>query len=192
MTLQSSGPLKASEIEAEFGGTPPFRLSDYYAGGPNVPPGTEGDGGPIPTSGTIKFSDFYGASNIQVDIIGATLIDINTGNDAGVGYQVHSDGTEKSYEDNSGTPVSFNTWLLAGVAADFECRLTVDSGDNPTGSALGAWISTSLDPVWHLLQVGIGVKLNACTIEIRNATSMLVVDSASVDMNAEHDDPDLD
>lgn len=64
MTLQSSGPLKASEIQTEFGGSSPFRLSDYYAGGANVPAGTVGDGGPIPSSGTISFSDFYGASNI--------------------------------------------------------------------------------------------------------------------------------
>lgn len=64
MTLQSSGPIKASQIQAEFNGSPPFKLSNYYAGGANVPAGTEGDGGPIPTSGTIKFSDFYGASNL--------------------------------------------------------------------------------------------------------------------------------
>ncbi len=68
MTLQSSGPLKASEIRTEFGGSGSFSLSDYYAGGPNVPIGAEGDGGPIPTSGTIKFSDFYGASNLSVEV----------------------------------------------------------------------------------------------------------------------------
>jgi hypothetical protein len=67
VTLQSSGPLKASELQTEFGGSNPFRLSDYYAGGANVPAGTVGDGGPIPTSGTIKFSDFYGASNLLED-----------------------------------------------------------------------------------------------------------------------------
>lgn len=67
MTLQSTGPLKASEIQTEFGGSSPFSLSDYYAGGPNVPAEAEGDGGPIPSAGTISFSDFYGASNLIAD-----------------------------------------------------------------------------------------------------------------------------
>ena len=51
MTLPSSGTIKMSEIKAEFGGTNPVGLSDYY--------GKDG----VPSSGTIKFSDFYGKSS---------------------------------------------------------------------------------------------------------------------------------
>lgn len=71
MTLVTSGLLRfgqASDTDnrslvAEFGGTPPHSLSDYYAGAGLVPTGTTGTGGPIPSSGPIRFSDFYGASN---------------------------------------------------------------------------------------------------------------------------------
>jgi len=48
-------------ISAEFGGSTPHSMSEYYSGGSNVPSGSaDSDGNVIPTSGTIKFSDFYG------------------------------------------------------------------------------------------------------------------------------------
>ena len=67
MALQSSGSLSILEIAAEFGfqsGQSHFRnLSDYYAGAGLVAAGTQDpDGNAIPSSGTIKISDFYGCS----------------------------------------------------------------------------------------------------------------------------------
>ena len=59
MALPSSGPLSLSDIQAEFGGTNPISLSEYYKGGAFV---LTTDFAPnVPTSGTIKISDFYGA-----------------------------------------------------------------------------------------------------------------------------------
>lgn len=66
MTLPSSGPLTLSQIQTEFGGTSSTSLSEYYAGGAFVPAGTLGNSGPIPSSGTIKISQFYGASKAFV------------------------------------------------------------------------------------------------------------------------------
>ena len=51
MTLQSSGAISLSQIAAEFGGSAPHSLSEYY----------EGHSG-IPSSGTISMSQFYGTS----------------------------------------------------------------------------------------------------------------------------------
>lgn len=51
MTLPGSGLIKLSQIAAEFGGTAPHALSEYYGAAPG-----------IPTSGLIKLTDFYGAS----------------------------------------------------------------------------------------------------------------------------------
>ena len=70
MTIKSfgSGSLSLSEIQAEFGGTTTdIRLSKYYAGAGLVNPGTVGypigaGPSPIPSSGDIRISDFYGAS----------------------------------------------------------------------------------------------------------------------------------
>ena len=69
MTIKSfgSGSLSLSEIQAEFGGSNPISLSEYYAGAGLVNPGTVGypigaGPSPIPSSGDIRISDFYGAS----------------------------------------------------------------------------------------------------------------------------------
>ena len=52
MALQSSGPIALSEIAAEFGGSAPHALSEYY-----------GDGN-APSSGEIQLAaDFYGTSS---------------------------------------------------------------------------------------------------------------------------------
>jgi hypothetical protein len=61
MPLPTSGTLTLQDIENEFGGSGAIDLSEYYAGGTYVPFGTEGINGPIPTSGRIDISDFYGA-----------------------------------------------------------------------------------------------------------------------------------
>ena len=59
MALQSSGQIKLSELATEFGGSAPHSMSEYYAGGTNVPSGT----GSIPTSGEIQLAaDFYGTA----------------------------------------------------------------------------------------------------------------------------------
>ena len=55
--------LAFSAIQTEFGGSNPISLSEYYAGGDNVPSGTSGDAGSIPSSGTIAVSQFYGSTN---------------------------------------------------------------------------------------------------------------------------------
>ncbi len=59
MTIKPSGsPLSLSEILAEFGGTNPTSLSEYY-----------GAAGGIPTSGRISVSDFYGKTSVVLERI---------------------------------------------------------------------------------------------------------------------------
>ena len=64
MAIPSAGSaLALSAIQTEFGGSNPISMSEYYAGGDNVPSGTTGDSGNIPSSGTISMSQFYGSTN---------------------------------------------------------------------------------------------------------------------------------
>lgn len=70
MALPSSGPLSLSDIQTEFGGSNPISLSEYYAGGTYVPPGTTGTNGAVPSSGAISINSFYGTS-------AATALSIN-------------------------------------------------------------------------------------------------------------------
>ena len=58
MALQSSGQISLQDIANEFGGSTPHSISEYYRNGGLVP----GNNTNIPTSGTIDFADFYGAT----------------------------------------------------------------------------------------------------------------------------------
>jgi len=52
-------------ISGEFGGSGDLLLSDYYAGDGLVPSGAvDESGNAVPSSGTIKFSDFYGTTSV--------------------------------------------------------------------------------------------------------------------------------
>lgn len=60
MALPTSGPISWEMIRAEFGGSHPILISQYYRGGglvPNIPANAN-----VPTSGTISAQNFYGAT----------------------------------------------------------------------------------------------------------------------------------
>lgn len=57
MALPSSGTLRLSQIQTEFGGSNPISMSEYYRGGPYVTTNNTG----VPTSGAIRIGNFYGA-----------------------------------------------------------------------------------------------------------------------------------
>lgn len=64
MTLPTSGPLSLNDIQTEFGGSNPISLNEYYAGGANVPAGTTGTYGAVPSSGAISIQNFYGTAKV--------------------------------------------------------------------------------------------------------------------------------
>lgn len=66
MALPSSGQIDIDQIRAEFGGTTPVSINQYYRGGGLVPNISANSG--VPTSGQISFSNFYGATAYVPDI----------------------------------------------------------------------------------------------------------------------------
>ena len=70
MALQSSGAIKLSEIQSEFGGSNPISLSEYYRNGSYTTSNNTG----VPTSGQISVSDFYGGTNITSPTTGTSYI----------------------------------------------------------------------------------------------------------------------
>ena len=72
MTLQSSGAISLSQVQTEFGGANPISMSEYYAGGANVPGSTSGVNGAVPASGTISMSKFFGTSDVAFSPDGGT------------------------------------------------------------------------------------------------------------------------
>lgn len=63
MTLPASGPISLSQIAAEFGGTAPHSLSEYY-----------GKAAGIPASGQISFSHFHGKTSKEWTFVGASSL----------------------------------------------------------------------------------------------------------------------
>lgn len=75
MSLPLAGNLLAtSNIQGEFGGYTPTSLTEYYAGGVYVPTGAIGFplgvSTPIPASGMIAISNFYGAQAGTYSVVG--------------------------------------------------------------------------------------------------------------------------
>lgn len=70
MTIQLSGSIALSDIQGEFTGSNPIRLSEYYAATTKyVLPGTVGASGAIPSSGTISLGQFYGANHSYIQYL---------------------------------------------------------------------------------------------------------------------------
>jgi hypothetical protein len=67
MAIPLTGTISLTDIQAEFGGTNPISLSEYYKGGAYV---LTTDYAPnVPTSGVIRLSDFYGARKTTVTTV---------------------------------------------------------------------------------------------------------------------------
>ena len=63
MSIPTSGQLKFSDLQTEFGGSNPISLGEYYAGGGYVSSGTAGTSGSIPVSGNpLNLGKFYGSA----------------------------------------------------------------------------------------------------------------------------------
>ena len=73
MTLPTTGALSLNDIQTEFGGNNPISLSEYYAGGGLVATGISGTNGPVPSSGAISISNFYGTN---AGILGQTFANL--------------------------------------------------------------------------------------------------------------------
>jgi hypothetical protein len=87
--LTGSGTISLNNIQAEFGGSNPIAISEYYRGGVLVPDTLANN--LIPTSGTIKLTDFYGGdgtvSYLYILFYGSTQEDACAGDDSLFIYQ---------------------------------------------------------------------------------------------------------
>ena len=107
MTLQTSGPISASDIRSEFNGSLPFRISEYYRGGPFVP--NTPINSTIPVSGNIAFSNFYGTSKLGGWTWSSAPTSLNEG-DVG------------TFQISVSDPTFYNTsaqWYVNGTTDDF-------------------------------------------------------------------------
>jgi len=87
MALPSSGSLSFSQIRNEFDGNNPVRLSQYYRNGGRVPDAPQNT--PIPTSGAVKVSQYYGATNAIVATVTSNTNNLNVASLFGSNWTVN-------------------------------------------------------------------------------------------------------
>jgi hypothetical protein len=159
MTLPTSGPLTLSDIQTEFGGSNPISLSEYYAGGGLVPPGTTGTNGAVPSSGTISISNFYGTSNIA-DTQTVTVGIFSTAGGFGTGY---------GFLSGSGGSISDGTFNPKGGAAINGLYFSTVSGFTSLVFSLG---SSQTNDGWTTMTVsGVSYDRASASYTSGNPTS---------------------
>lgn len=96
------------------------------------------------------------------------------------GIRIKSNGSVYNWTD-----VYLETWLLSGAAADYEIRATDQGSAAMTGGTFGSWLSMGVDNSWNLT-AGEGFHDGEVFFEIRNASTLVVVDTAIVTFTIEN------
>ena len=106
---------------------------------------------------------------------------------ATAGIKFDSDGSVYEFI-NSGYGSAEYAWRTgSSSSADYEIQATPTGGTDltPDGSAINTWLSLSTDRAWDIDSAGIGVEVTCdLLIEIRGATSHIVLDSGTVSLSA--------
>lgn len=195
--------LSFSALQTEFGGSNPISLSEYYrgAGGGYVPLGTTSAYGTIPTSGQISLGVFRGTQKAAADVVSIANdfiaadsvyesdLDFNTAT-----YGIRSNGTiDATYTSNGGYAgtdgvTNGTNWITPTTSASlYEVRATKVSGDTPNaGSALNTWLPCTTTRSWALYLTGVGRFDCVLTIEIRDAATQTVRDTATITLMAKN------
>ena len=186
MALPSSGPLTLANIQTEFGGSNPISLNEYYAGGANVPAGTTGTYGAVPSSGTISIRNFYGTSNTTFPLPTPTNISAFDTAPAIAEYNLRSDGVVSKFV--NGLETVIGNWIVPNTtASSYEVRATIVSGSLSSGTT-GSYLSLGTTRSWAVSANSPGTN-QACTltIEIRLTSGPgPVVATATVNLYAEY------
>lgn len=185
MTLQSSGAMAFGDINVELGVA---RTTTRPLGSAAARALAGVASGAIRTA-----ADFYGKSSVVIsiandyiaaDAVYETDLDFNTAT-----YGIRSNGTiDATYTSTNGGGSDGTTnntnWVTPTSSASlYEVRATKVSGDTPNaGSALNTWLACSTTRSWALYLTGAGRFDCVLTIEIRDAATQTVRDTATITM----------
>ena len=187
MALPSSGALTLADIQTEFGGSNPISLSEYYAGGANVPAGTTGTYGAVPSSGTISIRNFYGTSKVVYRLDADTYLDSALSpTDAGVTININSNGTVVVTSLNLGTLASYNWITPTTGSTSYYVRADPISGTFSSGTP-STWLALTSNRSWSTTYTSNtpGNKMTTATFEIAtDSAGTNVVVSAEISLEA--------
>lgn len=197
MAVKSSGTLGfVTDVVAEFGGSSPYALTDYYRGGSLVPDIGANSG--VPASGTIALTDFYGAEATPTLTARAGTFN-NT--DSGASSQsirfdlfYDSDGDARRTVETGGSfsTASIGAWSddAAEDGTGIYLRVSYVSGDNTyfSGSGLGVWLLLTSNRNFRFQDTlsPFSTVSGTYTVELSDDGGSTVASSATLVVNLEH------
>lgn len=106
--------------------------------------------------------------------------------DARKGYKLKNTGVAVQVTGVAETEASLENWVTptGAAGAAFEARVTVNSGLLSGGAGAGSWLTLDTDREWYVRQNSVGTQTANITVEIRDAASTTVLDSATIDLTA--------
>jgi len=123
-----------------------------------------------------------GGSGGSVSITNQNITDLESGIPAAAAYYLMTDGTVENQD-----AIYLESWLLTGTNSDFDARVTTTGGTPGGGSGIGSWLNLGTMRLWTVTQSPIGSVNWTFDVEIRNATSLVVLDSAAISLTATRD-----
>ncbi len=124
--------------------------------------------------------------DVVVSISNANVSDIQFSSLATAEYSLENDGD--IIEGISTGPTDTGDWITPTSAAGsgYEVRATLDSGSLDSGTT-GSWLSLGTTRTWGVAAASTPSSQSASlTIEIRDASSLVVLDSATVNLSADN------
>lgn len=205
--------VKLSDIQAEFGGSNPISLSEYYRGGENVPSSTTSAYGTIPTFGQINMGVFRGTQKPRVSInnlrlnasVGSTFngtastsltfqssgsltYDISVQNGADPGRSVDIRDASENILDSGETSISGSVsgmWKLSENASDYEIYISKSGAyTSISGASENTWTNMNTNITLSVTSTINDAIDQTFSVQIRRASNQEVLDSATFTMNA--------
>lgn len=180
MAIPNSGPLSMSMFRTEWGAPTPTPLSWF-----------RGKSG-LPSSGPISFSQFYGKSNITVNMPDLNLSGVELGGSAAVSLNLQTNGQYTTLQ--AGTPGPTGTYVTPTASAtSLEVRATVTNAPSAgavwSGAGFGTWLPLSTARGWALTLSSAGLDTGGFNLEFRIAGQTTVIDTASIAMTVQQGAP---
>jgi|JI9StandDraft_1071089.scaffolds.fasta_scaffold41208_4 hypothetical protein len=122
----------------------------------------------------------------QSIIINNQSINRTAGAATTAGYRLNTSGIAEKLEGASYT--TLETWLGSPgyASSSYEARATLQSGDPLSSGTVGTWQALSSSREWQQQATLPGTTLTSTLlIEIRNATTLAVVDTATITLTSE-------
>lgn len=143
MALPTSGPISLSMIRTEFGVSGTVSMSQLYRGGgivPNTPANAA-----VPTSGTIKVSNLYGAEKVSLSVT-ATDIYNSVFRGSGDPADIYMSGTTSTTVIGNVGPVTYSWEKVSGSPS---MSISSSTAANPTFST-NVGVNTIEEATWRV------------------------------------------